>query len=98
MSQQDDKRDTRSDYTTTDRVEGAGPLGDGTDKDEKVVGGGMGAVGGAAIGTVLGGPVGTVAGAAVGGLAGGVAGGVAGDQAEDAAEGDSDDRGNTLPR
>ncbi len=80
----------------TDAVEGGtnrtddGPLGDGSDGEEKVAGAGAGALGGAAVGTAVGGPVGTL----VGGAIGAVGGAVAGDAAEDAAndDGSADDQ------
>ncbi len=75
------------DTTAMDRTDGDAtdaPLGDGSDSEEKVAGGGVGALGGAAVGTAVAGPVGTVAGAAIGA----VAGAVAGDAAEDAANDD----------
>lgn len=100
MTQQDDTFRDDTPFSSEDRLAGEGstdvdspmgstdadsPMGDGSDTEEKAVGGGAGAVGGAAIGTAVGGPVGTVAGAVIGG----VAGAVAGDKAEDAADDDT---------
>lgn len=80
----------------TDAVDGGtnqtddGPLGDGSDGEEKMAGGGLGMGAGAVAGTAVAGPIGTVAGAAIGA----VGGALAGDAAEDAAndDGSADDR------
>lgn len=64
----DDTMLRRDDDLVNERVGDAGsPMGDGSDDEQKAVGGGAGALGGAAVGTAVGGPVGTVAGAVIGG-------------------------------
>jgi hypothetical protein len=88
MDQNRDMDNDRRDTMDTDRsMDNDTPMGDGSDHDEKVAGGGAGVVGGAALGAVVGGPVGAVAGAVIGG-AGGAA---AGDAAEDASHGHDHD-------
>jgi outer membrane lipoprotein SlyB len=76
--------DTNNDMDrgTFDRHDG--PLGDGSDTEEKTAGGAAGALGGAAVGAAVGGPVGAV----VGGVAGAVGGAKVGEGAEESAERD----------
>jgi len=101
MDENRDNRDWTTDRTdtmdsTTDPAmdRNDGPIGDGSDDEEKTVGAGAGALGGAAVGAAVGGPVGAVAGAVVGG----VGGAAAGDAAEDSTHGhdhDGDDAEHT---
>ncbi|MBA3851543.1 MAG: hypothetical protein H0X59_04145 [Chloroflexi bacterium] len=85
MDHNDEHVGNETSLTDSGRTEAnEGPLGDGSDDEEKVAGGGLGAVGGAVAGTAVAGPVGTV----VGGALGAAGGALAGDAAEDAANDD----------